>query len=188
MPRSEALRKPQGAQATIVNAVLAALGDWLVALCEYDHASLGYVRYADLPAARYGEKEQAEWRALLQDAEGSLCAADALSVRLYFGTRPELCRMADSLAGVADPTDHEAAAAGLPPIDSLDLWPLLSGANRTSPRRELPIGDTSALLPHGDGRTLVGGLIRWPHKLLVGAADRGHAIDQCVRMGPCLSL
>ena len=94
------------------NAVLAALGDWLVALCEYDHASLGYVRYADLPAARYGEKEQAEWRALLQDAEGSLCAADALSVRLYFGTRPELCRMADSLAGVADPLEMAPPAGG----------------------------------------------------------------------------
>ena len=37
------------------------------------------------------------------------------------------------LAGVAV---HDAAAeeAKLPPVDSLDLWPMLSGANLTSPR------------------------------------------------------
>jgi len=42
------------------------------------------------------------------------------------------------LAGV-DPTDSLAAAAGLPPVDSLDVWPLISGANLTSPRVELPV-------------------------------------------------
>eukprot|EP00662_Eupelagonemidae_sp_cell21_P020489 gene20490-13827_t len=41
-----------------------------------------------------------------------------------------------SLAGV-DPTDHKAAAAGLPAIDSLDLWPYLSGAAGESPRTEI---------------------------------------------------
>jgi arylsulfatase I/J len=40
------------------------------------------------------------------------------------------------LAGV-DPTDHTGAAAGLPPIDSLNMWPVLSGENDTSPRTEL---------------------------------------------------
>ena len=39
----------------------------------------------------------------------------------------------------ADPTDGAAAAAGLPPIDSVDLWPMLSGANTTSPRVEIAI-------------------------------------------------
>ena len=38
-----------------------------------------------------------------------------------------------ALAGV-DPTDHAAAASGLPPIDSVDVWPLVIGANKTSPR------------------------------------------------------
>ena len=42
------------------------------------------------------------------------------------------------LAGV-DPTDKTAAAAGLPPVDSLDVWPLISGANLTSPRVEIPV-------------------------------------------------
>ena len=31
-----------------------------------------------------------------------------------------------ALAG-AEVTDHRAAAAGLPPVDSIDLWPYLSG-------------------------------------------------------------
>ena len=38
-----------------------------------------------------------------------------------------------------DPTDHSAAAAGLPPIDSMNVWPLISRANLTSPRYELPV-------------------------------------------------
>ena len=42
------------------------------------------------------------------------------------------------MAGV-DPTDHAAAAAGLPPIDAIDQWPYLSGA-ASSPRKELAIG------------------------------------------------
>ena len=42
-----------------------------------------------------------------------------------------------ALAGVADPTDHRAARASLPPVDGVDLWPLLSGQNATPPRREV---------------------------------------------------
>ena len=57
------------------------------------------------------------------------------------------------LAGV-DPADARAAAAGLPPIDSLDLWPLLSGANATSPRAEVPVDPST--------------LIAWPWKLMQG--------------------
>lgn len=38
-----------------------------------------------------------------------------------------------------DPTDHRAAQWGLPPIDSLNMWPLLSGENNTSPRNEIPV-------------------------------------------------
>lgn len=40
------------------------------------------------------------------------------------------------LAGV-DPFDTLAAENNLPPIDSLDLWPLISGKNKTSPRTEV---------------------------------------------------
>jgi arylsulfatase B len=44
-----------------------------------------------------------------------------------------------ALAGV-DPTDEVAAAAGLPPVESVNVWPLVSGANGTSPRSEIPVG------------------------------------------------
>ena len=37
-----------------------------------------------------------------------------------------------NLAGV-DPTDELAASFGLPEIDSLDMWPLISGQVSTSP-------------------------------------------------------
>lgn len=43
------------------------------------------------------------------------------------------------IAGL-DPTDEEAKAAGLPPIDSVDQWPYLSGQSRSPPRTELPFG------------------------------------------------
>jgi arylsulfatase B len=43
-----------------------------------------------------------------------------------------------TLAGLpAD--DEKAARAGLPPVDGLDMWPMLSGRNLTSPRTELPL-------------------------------------------------
>ena len=52
------------------------------------------------------------------------------------------------LVGV-DPADAEAAAQDppLPPIDSIDMWPLISGATTTSPRSELFV--TSDLLIQG---------------------------------------
>lgn len=73
-----------------------------------------------------------------------------------------------ALAGV-DPTDHRAAAAGLPPVDGLNLWPMLSGANLTSPRTELVLG---AVL--GADKTWVQGVTRadgW--KLLITNATSG---------------
>jgi arylsulfatase I/J len=53
------------------------------------------------------------------------------------------------LAGV-DPFDTLAdssstSAYTLPPVDGLDLWPVLSGQNLTSPHAELPISDNSLL-------------------------------------------
>ena len=62
------------------------------------------------------------------------------------------------LAG-QDPTDHRAAAANLPPIDSLNLWPYLSGQNDTSPRSDVYM-DTSALLS-------------WPWKVMTGNNSGG---------------
>ena len=49
-----------------------------------------------------------------------------------------------SLAGV-DPTDEQAAKVKLPPIDSLNMWPLISGQNSTSPRVDIPISENTLI-------------------------------------------
>eukprot|EP00051_Salpingoeca_urceolata_P028419 m.486761 g.486761 ORF g.486761 m.486761 type:complete len:573 (-) comp24586_c0_seq1:69-1787(-) len=62
------------------------------------------------------------------------------------------------LAG-QDPHDHKAEAAGLPPIDSINQWPLLSGENTTAPRTEIPVGN---------GAGGVAGIVTPQYKLLRG--------------------
>ena len=61
------------------------------------------------------------------------------------------------LAGV-DPTDEAAAAAKLPPVDSLDMWPLISGENTTSPRTEIH-ASIHALIS-GDYKILTGRMLQ----------------------------
>ena len=76
-----------------------------------------------------------------------------------------------ALAGV-DPTDTKAAAAGLPPIDSLDMWPMISGANLTSPRTEIVAGSDAVECNVGTG-TQVQALIRADgYKLIIGMLDQ----------------
>lgn len=58
-----------------------------------------------------------------------------------------------ALAGV-DPTDERAAKAKLPPIDSLNMWPLISGQNSTSPRTDIPISNVTLI--SGDYKILQG--------------------------------
>ena len=58
-----------------------------------------------------------------------------------------------SLAGV-DPKDERATKANLPPIDSLNVWPLISGQNSTSPRVDIPISNTTLI--SGDYKILIG--------------------------------
>jgi arylsulfatase I/J len=76
-----------------------------------------------------------------------------------------------SLAGV-DPFDEKGALYGLPPVEGLDLWPLLSGINKTSPRTEVVIGGDTT--DGSDGATLVVGIIRSDgYKLLIGNTTGG---------------
>ena len=49
-----------------------------------------------------------------------------------------------ALAGV-EARDDRAAAAGLPPVDGLNLWPYLSGQVDKSPRTEIHM-DTGAMI------------------------------------------
>jgi arylsulfatase B len=73
------------------------------------------------------------------------------------------------LAGV-DPFDARAAAAGLPPVDSVNQWPLLccSSSNGTGPRGEVALGSAGLLAPWSAGAPVVQGLIQPPFKLLLG--------------------
>eukprot|EP01061_Rhynchopus_euleeides_P001316 TRINITY_DN10936_c0_g1_i1.p1 TRINITY_DN10936_c0_g1~~TRINITY_DN10936_c0_g1_i1.p1 ORF type:complete len:546 (+),score=159.94 TRINITY_DN10936_c0_g1_i1:122-1759(+) len=59
------------------------------------------------------------------------------------------------LAGVS-PVDTVAAASGLPPIDSLDMWPVLSGMNGTSPRETILVEPN--LLVHRQWKYIKGGV------------------------------
>jgi len=94
-----------------------------------------------IPESRRGSKE-----------EGLICGWD------WYATFSHL-------AGV-DPEDTKAKAAGLPPIDSLNMWPLLSGETKTSPRTEIELGDS------GGGHTIITGLIQGEWKILVGPIDQ----------------
>eukprot|EP00937_MAST-01D_sp_MAST-1D-sp2_P002290 g2290.t1 len=71
------------------------------------------------------------------------------------------------LAGVP-PEDAAARRAGLPPIDSLDVWPLISGANSTSPRAEWPLtpfGEDTVRSEHGGDAAYIA---EGRYKLIVG--------------------
>jgi len=81
------------------------------------------------------------------------------------------------LAGV-DPFDTAGAALNLPPVDSLSVWPLLSGQNMTTPRYEIPLSvdapvmqqfyDQHMVLRPFRGRANVSALIQGDYKLMAG--------------------
>mmetsp|Transcript_71012 Transcript_71012/g.125817 ORF Transcript_71012/g.125817 Transcript_71012/m.125817 type:complete len:699 (-) Transcript_71012:9-2105(-) len=84
------------------------------------------------------------------------------------------------IAGV-DSADHRAAEMGLPPIDSLSMWSVISHINTTSPRTEVPLATPSLkwgnprTAPHGPRArewsyhdNSAGALIMGSYKLIVG--------------------
>jgi len=72
------------------------------------------------------------------------------------------------LAG-CNTSDARAAAAGLPPIDSLNMWPLLSGTNMTSPRTEVWLTPLSGDRANATNpRSADAAIILGRHKLIVG--------------------
>lgn len=75
--------------------------------------------------------------------EGMLHIAD------WYGT---LCK----LAGV-DQHDSWAAESGLPPVDSVNVWPMVSGVNLTSPRTSILVRE--GLLVQGKWKLHVGQMI-----------------------------
>ena len=83
-----------------------------------------------------------------------------------------------SLAGV-DPTDEQAAATNLPPIDSLNMWPLISGENLTSPRVDIPV--TNGTLISGDYKIITGrvGNAGWTGPHYPNSSNPVHAAVEC---------
>eukprot|EP00118_Oscarella_pearsei_P025457 m.308219 g.308219 ORF g.308219 m.308219 type:complete len:548 (+) comp43581_c0_seq1:478-2121(+) len=69
-----------------------------------------------------------------------------------------------ALAGV-EATDEQAAAVGLPPVDGVNVWPLVSGQNATSPRTDIFLGPMVLDMIKASGY----GLIKGDYKILVGA-------------------
>ena len=92
-------------------------------------------------------------------AGGVVPAARAGAVETSLIGTEDWYRTFCGLAGV-DATDARAAAAGLPPVEGYDLWPLLSGANATGPRTEVWLGSNHPGDTDSSDSPMVQGLIR----------------------------
>lgn len=87
-----------------------------------------------------------------------------------------------ALAGV-DPTDKKAAAAGLPPIDSLNLWPVISGQNETSPRVEIAVSNQTLI--QGQWKLMRGSMpyATWQGPQYPNASTPAHPPDPAINCG-----
>lgn len=83
-----------------------------------------------------------------------------------------------ALAG-ADPFDIKAQEAGLPPVGSYNMWPVLSGDNTTSPRDLVILSAATPLTSVRKGTAIAQAVIdREGYKLIIGTSD-----DSCFQ-GP----
>ena len=83
------------------------------------------------------------------------------------------------LAGVDARDGHNAV--GVFPVDSVDLWPLLSGQNLSAPRDMLVLGHDFV---YGKNKTTMGAVISQGWKLIIGR--QGYA-DYRGRLFPCVA-
>eukprot|EP00966_Prymnesium_polylepis_P221491 5123631-Prymnesium_polylepis.1 len=58
--------------------------------------------------------------------------------------------LAEGVGGLNEITDKRAAAARLPPLDSINVWPYLTGKQPLSPRRTLELGASSCVVQSED--------------------------------------
>eukprot|EP00401_Gymnodinium_catenatum_P073526 CAMPEP_0117618780 /NCGR_PEP_ID=MMETSP0784-20121206/86278_1 /TAXON_ID=39447 /ORGANISM="" /LENGTH=601 /DNA_ID=CAMNT_0005422651 /DNA_START=49 /DNA_END=1850 /DNA_ORIENTATION=- len=95
-----------------------------------------------------------------------------------------------ALAG-ADPTDRKAKRAGLPPVESVNVWPLISGEVVTSPRQAIVVGtyvgESQFDKERGNEKATVGGLLAYKgdtlYKLILGQSG-GDRIECAGVTGP----
>jgi len=120
-----------------------------------------------LPQQRRGEKEQ-----------GMLHIADWYATLI-------------GLSGAESASDSSAVKYGLPDVDSVDMWPLLSGATSVSPRTELVVSDT--VLFSGAYKLMTGteNYAVWngpssPNASSPSAEELAAATQSCEAQGGCL--
>lgn len=76
-----------------------------------------------------------------------------------------------ALAG-ADPFDNKAQQAGLPPVGSHNIWPVLSGENSTSPRDLVILSAATPLTSVREGTSIAQAVIdREGYKLIIGISS-----------------
>jgi hypothetical protein len=92
-------------------------------------------------------------------------------------TQTRTCRYATfcALAGV-DPTDTEAALWKLPPIDSVNVWPFLSGQEPASPRTNILV--RADLMINGTYKVITGkqGFAGWAGPQYPNTTSKGHEV------------
>ena len=78
-----------------------------------------------------------------------------------------------------DSTDKPGELAGVPPVEGLDMWPLLSGKNMTSPRTEIFFSSQALIV--GNWKLLTGSIksAAWAGPTYPNATSDGNTLDQC---------
>ena len=78
-----------------------------------------------------------------------------------------------------DSADKPGELAGVPPVEGLDMWPLLSGKNMTSPRTEIFFSSQALIV--GDWKLLTGSIksAAWAGPTYPNATSDGNTLDQC---------
>jgi len=128
--------------------------------------SVAFVSGGYLPESRRGQKE-----------EGLMHLADWY---------PTFC----TFAGV-DPADSVAVEAGLPDVDGVDLWPLISGQVDESPRSDIIVGPNAYIsgrykIHIHDVRYAVLQEPQWPNPTTPTQSELKKTIVECDWESPCL--
>ena len=80
-------------------------------------------------------------------------------------------------AGIIDCNDTNAINNGLPNVDGLNVWKLISGLNKTSPRTEIPISENGLI--QNEYKYLVGniGYASWTSETFPNTSSMQHPVE-----------